>query len=190
MAVSGPPVAEVAGLMARLAEVYTIGGAADAAGVVGGKDIQIATADYLAELASRHSFVDLAITSGIPAESAFAAVALRFVAAARTYLGTAGRNLLGWMAKNPNTVIAAGAVAGAVGVTYSWLTMDERTELARLEQVSETLRLTFNQLPQEQRARAFAVMAGAMAPRSELSNWILLAIAAGIGVWVWRTWQE
>jgi hypothetical protein len=190
MAVEGPTVADVGAVMSRLAEAYTVGGAADAAGIDGGRDLQLMTADYLAELAARHSFVNLAITSQVPPESAFAAVAYRFVAASRDYLARASRAVLGFVATHPTKIIVAGAIAGAIGVTYSWLTMAERIELARLEELSELLRVTFNGLPAEERSAAFARLAGGMAPRVEASNWLYLAMAAGIGLALYYAWQR
>lgn len=182
MAVEGPPVSELAGLMTELAEAYTIGGLTAAVGIQGGADLQRESIDLLAEVTWRYGLLINPIQASFPAESGLAQAAAKFVAAARDWLRAGGRAALKTFSKQPGAVITAGAVAGSLGIVYTWLTADERVELQRLRENSELLRRSFNGLRPEDRHKAIGLLAGNLGARTSTTTALLwgLGIFAGI----------
>jgi hypothetical protein len=175
--------------MDELAEAYTIGSVAVAAGIEGGQALEGASVQLLTDVVQRYGLAYLPRTA-IPAESGLAAA---FTAAGRQaleWVRGAGTGLLRVWQRAPGAVIAAGAVATTGYVTHQWLTMDERTELERIRQLAETERLAINGMSPEDRYRAFAAVGARLGPKPGAST--LLWVGAGVFVALigWRWWSS
>lgn len=193
MAVSGPPIQEVATVLGNLSEAYTIGIAAEAAGLSGGVDLQIMVRDFLAGLAEDYSFVRLALESGTAPETGWFAGPIRLAILAGNWLKGAAVGTFEWFVANPaaaSGLLTAGTIAGTLGVSYAWLTSERDVELERIQSLAELQRHNFNLLPPEDRLRGFDGVTAAVTPRTELSNWLLGGVFVGLGLLAWHVWQQ
>ncbi len=175
--------------MDELAEAYTIGSVAVAAGIEGGQALEGASVQLLTEVVQRHGLQYLPQTS-IPAESGLAAILTAAGRQALSFMRGAGNGLLKVWQRAPGAVIAAGAVAGSFYVGHQWLTMDERTELERIRQLAETERLAINGMSPEDRYRAFAAVGSRLGPKPGANTLLWIGATVFVAVVGWRWYQQ
>lgn len=182
-----PSLDETIDLLDRYAGLYTVAELALAAGISGAAGLRTSVIESMAEVTGR---LGIDVLPAYTAESGFAAVALRYTLQAGTWLRGAASGLLAWISKNPGMVIGGVLVGGVVYSTYSWLTMAERTELGRMDQVGQVLQHALDGMTPEERARAFANLAGKLGAQPQRMNWVTLGLLAIGGYVAYRALND
>lgn len=175
-----PSLLETIELMDRYAGLYTVAELAGAAGISGAVGLKTSVIESMAEVTSR---LGIDVLPAYPTESGFAAVAWRYSLAAGTWLRGAAASLLSWVSKNPGMVIAGTLVGGTVYSAYSWLTMAERTELGRMDQVGQVLQHAIDGMSPEDRAKAFAMLSAKLGAQPQRMSWVTIGLVV-IGGWI------